>query len=912
MKRIITIVAVLGLLVPTAWAIETSPGPSGPGGVTPGSTINPGVLTAPAGSAGTIAQYSVNNVINPMSPAYGAKGDGVTDDSAAICNAALAVPSGGELQFPPNETFFVNSNNSGFYGCKLTVPMTIDFQGSAFLIGTGATNAFFGFAKGVAYTSLTSYLISNAHRGDTAVTLTTNTDSANFTVGHVLFIHGEVTDNLDRGENVITAINSGTGVISLQYPLGKDYTSGTPGVSDGEVSTIRNITIKNARVSWVGSTGAQFVDFERTYFTQLINNKIDATNLTSTEPVQGNASIDVYWTDNQIISASPNGGGTEVGGQGSVRAFVKGNSVSMIGTGALVLGSCEGCESMRIEGNNFQAIGSGTAAAMAEMSGSYDSALVGNHFVYGAATIASGRALIDTGTPAATNLVISDNVIVSYGPNAIEAKGLNDIITGNTITSAHTGIDLNTTNPAVITGNTLLSLGSSTGIGINLNAAQGAESSTITGNTTSAVSGNTCPVGIKVADPGAETWPLVITGNQLSGCTATIQYSGSAKANLTNICAINNGDIASSNPIGCGGVGSGIGAPMWARNFGDGNEGPVTTGTEALGGTHFVTTFNCNGTLTSTALPSYLAVFATQSITLSTGCNLALAVNSGGPGMMGGQGGTGGGGAAAGATGFAMGLFPSLTGVNLQTYLAAPTQSGIGTTGFAGAVEPSYVNQMFVENAPQGWLLNTTACGGGTGSLGGSAGGARGNGATCVAFIAPTITIASSGVTLHLSGTNGVSAAANSTGAGGGGGGGVLLLAAQTYADSSAGTYFDIGGGSGGSCTGPAIAITNAVGDSTGHGGFITVTGVTGGGLDATKMTLTSTGAGYTKAPICTPIVNSSGLTGTPACHTTISAGAIASVVVDTAGTGATFTAFTGCGVGGDGSVGLFKQMVIQ
>jgi hypothetical protein len=416
--------------------------------------------------------------VNPMEPPYNATGNGVTDDSAAICQAAHAVLPGGTLLFPPGYTFFVNSNQSGFYGCKLEQPLTIDFQGSSLLIGTGTLDSYFGFAKGGTYTTLTSYPIVAATRGATSVTLLEPANASNFTVGHVLFIHGELTDNDDRGQNVITSINPLTGVIGLQLPLGKPYSSGTPGISDAEISTIRNITIRNANVSWVGPNGAQFVDFERTFNTQLLFNNINATNLTTTEPVQGNASLYVLWLGNNIVSGSPNGGGTEVGGQGSVMAQVIGNTVSQIGPGANVLGSCEGCESIVVQGNKFSAVGSSTATAMAQISGSYDYSILNNKFAYTGPTFKPGWALISTGAPGAVNDVIQGNVINSAAYNAINAQGFNDTISNNTISSPHACVVVNPSGTDIIVGNQF----SCSGNGISIENAQGAENSIITGN----------------------------------------------------------------------------------------------------------------------------------------------------------------------------------------------------------------------------------------------------------------------------------------------------------------------------------------------------------------------------------------------------------------------------------------------
>lgn len=75
MKRAILALVMLLCIAVVAHAIETSPGPGGPGGVTPGGAIQPGSLTCPAGSNCTIGEYDVNHQYNVQNPKYGASGD---------------------------------------------------------------------------------------------------------------------------------------------------------------------------------------------------------------------------------------------------------------------------------------------------------------------------------------------------------------------------------------------------------------------------------------------------------------------------------------------------------------------------------------------------------------------------------------------------------------------------------------------------------------------------------------------------------------------------------------------------------------------------------------------------------------------------------------------------------------------
>lgn len=471
----------------------------------------------------------------------GAAGDGVTDDALAICNAYKSVPANGTLLFPSgNKTYLVNSNpGSHFYSCDVTpTPVNIDFNGSTILVGAGVSNAVFGVAQGTLYSALVGKLINAAHRGDTTVTTITAGDAANFTVGHVIYCHGEISDNLDKTEEIVTSIDAGTGILGLQWPLGKDLISGTPACADADAATLHGIYYQNGNVRWVAGATAQFVIFTQIYRLLVQNMNIDGTLLTAHEPIQGNNNIDTRWVSNTCSTKNSQGGCIEIGGNGSVHAYVAFNTVNAIGTGSDMLGSCEGCEGMIVDTNWFSATGSGTSNEMIDMSSSYDFIFNNNHMEYGAATIASGHALLNTNTGGggAIGAIISNNSIVSYGPIAILSKGVNDKILGNQITTAKFGIDLaNPTTPVTVVGNSIALRGTTTGVGIQVEALQGAESSTIVNNSVTGdpVSSGTCVQGIALLDPGTvKTWVPVVTNNNVIDCTTPIQFTGSSATNL--------------------------------------------------------------------------------------------------------------------------------------------------------------------------------------------------------------------------------------------------------------------------------------------------------------------------------------------------------------------------------------------
>lgn len=172
---------------------------------------------------------------------------------------------------------------------------------------------------------------------------------------------------------------------------------------------------------------------------------------------------------------------------------------------------------------------------------------------------------MDTGTPAALNFVMTGNKIVDWATsanNTVEAKGTNDTITSNSIQCTYDCIDLNTTNPATVSGNQLSPISSSHGKGIELENQSGAESSVITQNTVTPYNSEGCLDGIQVDDPGtSETYPLTIIGNQLSGCTTGIAWPGSAQTNLPDAFILGNTNYAASLPKASGGTGITYGSP---------------------------------------------------------------------------------------------------------------------------------------------------------------------------------------------------------------------------------------------------------------------------------------------------------------------------------------------------------------
>lgn len=355
--------------------------------------------------------------------------------------------------------------------------------------------------------------------------------------------------------------------------------------------------------------------------------------------------------------------------------------------------------------------------------------------------------------------------------------------------------------------------------------------------------------------------------------------------------------------------------PQWLRWVGNGEDGagPASGAWGAATFEKHFTSWTCTGNITSSNNTSII-VRSQGAVALNTGCTINVASKSSAKGDMGGAGGSGGSGAANSAASQASAWWNPTGGTpsasTVVSALAAASAAGAGNAGgVISATNIEMLTSIGMAYAPLG---------GSPGTGGGSSGGAAGNGGGCVIIVAPTITIAS-GVTINVAGGPGVAPTANSTGAGGGGGGGCIVLAAQSITDS--GGIYNYAGGPAGAITQPSIQVGGSAGNSSGcdtgtngcgTGALLTVTGVTTGGLDASKVSIANAGSGYQSAPSCNVNAGGSGLTGSPACHFTLSGGTIASIVIDTAGSGATLTTFTTAFVGGYGANGWMREYTIK
>jgi hypothetical protein len=248
---------------------------------------------------------------NVKAAAYGAIGDGTTDDTLAIQNAINAViaAGGGVVFFPRGVYRIVHQGSINGLAWALTIlgdNVTLMGEGPSSILRTtmdttliaadgamaaaGPTNWHDHWVSQPTVAAHPLFAISPATKGSLSITLTTPGDAVNFAVGDYILIRTGQTlttfsEQPDSEINVITAIASG--VLSLERPLAKSYVAenypvghanaGTPAAfgiqnfrgTSGNRALIRNLTIRDLRLE--KKTGLGSYTYAATNFAQMDN-----------------------------------------------------------------------------------------------------------------------------------------------------------------------------------------------------------------------------------------------------------------------------------------------------------------------------------------------------------------------------------------------------------------------------------------------------------------------------------------------------------------------------------------------------------------------------------------------------------------------------------------------------------------
>jgi hypothetical protein len=198
---------------------------------------------------------------------FGAKGDGITDDWAAI-NAANNAAAGGRLFFPPGHyratqkyQYIACKNNTTYEG--VGDQSFLDFEWNVFQ-GSGS------FYRGI-IAGITTYPAHDIVAGDQVVTLARATDSLNFAVGDIIMARSTTayadtpadTEPYYIEINRVTAIDSIKGALYLEDPA----QDGWAGILVGVITAncVQNVTIKNLRARGNYLNGSSGVRIDGAY-----------------------------------------------------------------------------------------------------------------------------------------------------------------------------------------------------------------------------------------------------------------------------------------------------------------------------------------------------------------------------------------------------------------------------------------------------------------------------------------------------------------------------------------------------------------------------------------------------------------------------------------------------------------------
>lgn len=199
---------------------------------------------------------AIIRVFDVTDPQFGAKGDGVTDDTAAIQAASLAartaalVDGRSGVYFPGTPDFYnltgsidpwdnVQYHGDGYTSFLKNTRSAVaaeNADGLGYLAGEYSNTSIFRFggyeSSGVFLASNdTFYACGDEFKGQHSVSLSSLAHAAHFAIGQIVFLRTTAKDQYQRQKDVFRAVeinevvdvDSSTGVIRLKHPLGEDY-----------------------------------------------------------------------------------------------------------------------------------------------------------------------------------------------------------------------------------------------------------------------------------------------------------------------------------------------------------------------------------------------------------------------------------------------------------------------------------------------------------------------------------------------------------------------------------------------------------------------------------------------------------------------------------------------------------------
>jgi hypothetical protein len=714
-----------------------------------------------AGAVAVSATATAQDVISKSTPyadvrAYGAKGDGVTDDSAAI-QAALNASCGKTLYLPK----LASPGQVDFYlASSLTIGCPVTLVGSMGGYGNGSTLKFAAGLTGIFITNTANGSIlrnldlvgGDGWTGSNVATfvLTGTHDGININASRIELedvsasnfsrdgVHLDSVgppygnSNLWRFRRVLSSHNQGHGF----YFNGGDANTGT---CDG-CSATNNQLWGIIDQSTLGNTFIQ---------PHTDGNHIDGTGGTGA----------AVWT-----AAGVDGGPYKAIGASQFSTWINpysegGQPLSKLNYRQLILGGDQGAGyDGSLSPYAFDVTSSGITARAANFYNNYD-----NGFYPSWRAGKTARQELDFILYDYLNTMqwrwhwmnsSNNNIMLQHSPSGITRLQISGLTSG--------------------ASNTELSAEATGAVQVNRSAGTGTGGFQVW-------SGGAAPTQVGSIDGSGN---LVLSGG-ITASNASTQVNGQTCA-LGGSCTI----TASAS-------GETSGVTPWLSYVGDGSEGAYTctTGTCALSGEHWYSSFNVSsGAIVSQNVGTNLPLIIRSTGACTIAGTISVSPNTGSAAGMtaspayGGTGGGGGGGTLPGNAGYPSGIgaYPGGPG--------GTASGGAGQNGY-GPVSPPYL-RTFLTHGPAGLINGSMATYGGTqGGTGGSSGPVAGRGGGFLALLCDSINFTG---TIDASGQAGVASTGNNIGASGPGGGGLLVMAAHTWTTNT-GTV-NLAGGSPGTC----------------------------------------------------------------------------------------------------------------
>lgn len=431
-----------------------------------------------ADTVGAIANAGAGT-FNVLDAAYGAVGDGVTDDTPAVqraVDAAIAALDAGDISAAFIDFVggrFLLDPVSGFGPSSMKWCVYVDHnditlrgQGATIVLGTGHVNGtgIFSFAGGNVpdgtsgwlshwlgnpnnVTTYPIYAIDPADKGDGSITLSTAADAADFVVGEAIWIRTGETITVqgaasepDAEMNIVTGTDAGTGVVTLKWPLSKAYvqeyfdtdppvnpsttaSSSYPalfGVQRGDAAILRNCYMQGLNFEFNQAAGHAYAG----WFFQVIGCGVtDCTAVGANGALQNGGSVrDLAFKRNTVRISQTIAADLWCGtNTGTNDASFEDNDLSCDTTLVSLFHIHEGSANVRIARNRIRNVPNASNNHAIQIFGrGYDIAIQDNHIEHDSSS--SGVPLYVT--DGAQNVAITGNTLIGndsviYSPSAL-------------------------------------------------------------------------------------------------------------------------------------------------------------------------------------------------------------------------------------------------------------------------------------------------------------------------------------------------------------------------------------------------------------------------------------------------------------------------------------------------------------